>query len=252
MRSDSSTRSWNLVADDWVAHADLNDYRNFFLMPRTLEMLGEVGGRRILDLGCGEGGYARELARRGAEVTAIDGSPRLIEVAQQRTQASGLNVVYICANASHLGESGIEPASFDLVLAAMSLMDVEDYPGAIREVHRTLRPAGELIMSITHPCFSAPLSEWAREGRHELRHFMVDRYFERIAWETKIAAHFSNAVLRRHRPLEDFMLPPIASGFELRDFCEALPKEEELRHSPRFRKLLRIPYFLFLRWRKKT
>jgi len=251
MRSDTSTRSWNLIADDWVAHADLNDYRNFFLMPRTLEMVGEVGGRRILDLGCGDGGYARELARRGAEVTAIDGSPRLIEVAEQRTRIAGLSMVHICANASALSESGIQPASFDIVLAAMSLMDVEDYPGAIREVHRTLRPAGELIMSITHPCFSAPLSEWAREGRHQLRHFMVDRYFERIAWESKITPHFGNAVLRRHRPLEDFMLPPIACGLELCDFREPLPNEEELRHSPRFGKLLRIPYFLFLRWRKK-
>ena len=35
---DSSTRSWNAVADDWVAHADTNDYRNHYLMPRTLAM----------------------------------------------------------------------------------------------------------------------------------------------------------------------------------------------------------------------
>jgi len=251
MLSDTSTRSWDSIADDWVAHADLNDYRNFFLMPRTLEMLGEVRGRRILDLGCGEGGYARELARRGAQVTAIDGSPRLIEIAQQRTQNARLPVLHICANASALSESGIEPASFDVVLAAMSLMDVEDYPGAIREVHRTLRPGGELMMSITHPCFSAPLSEWARAEKHELRHFMVDRYFERMAWESKIAAHFGKSVLRRHRPVEDFMIPPIACGFELRDFREPLPTEDELKNWPRFRKLLRIPYFLFLRWGKK-
>jgi hypothetical protein len=39
-RDDSSTRSWEAVAEDWVAHADQNDYRNDFLMPLTLELLG--------------------------------------------------------------------------------------------------------------------------------------------------------------------------------------------------------------------
>ena len=69
MTDDTSTRSWDGIADDWVAHADVNDYRNHYLMPRMLTMLGDVAGKAMLDLGCGEGGYARELARRGARVT---------------------------------------------------------------------------------------------------------------------------------------------------------------------------------------
>ena len=74
MTDDTSTLSWNSVADDWVKHADENDYRNLYLMPRMLAMLGDVDGKRILDVGCGEGGYARELAQRGADVTGVDGS----------------------------------------------------------------------------------------------------------------------------------------------------------------------------------
>src|SRR5438034_8455078 len=96
---DSSTRSWNAIADDWVAHADANDYRNFYLMPRMLAMLGDVRGKNILDLGCGEGGYARELANRGAQVTAVDGSARLIEVARSR---SGSDIRYLQLNANAL------------------------------------------------------------------------------------------------------------------------------------------------------
>jgi len=86
-RDDSSTRSWNAIADDWIAHADTNDYRNHYLMPRMLAMLGDVAGKCVLDLGCGEGGYARELTRRGASVTGVDGSERMIEVARQRARA---------------------------------------------------------------------------------------------------------------------------------------------------------------------
>src|SRR5213083_3509867 len=102
MADDSSTRSWDDIADDWVSHADTNDYRNHYLMPRMLAMLGDVAGKTILDLGCGEGGYARELARRGARVTGVDGSERLIEVARERARHDGLEIPFVHANASAL------------------------------------------------------------------------------------------------------------------------------------------------------
>lgn len=137
---------WNDVADDWVKHADQNDYRNALLMPLALEILGDVRGKRLLDLGCGEGGYCRALAERGADVVGVDGSPRLIEIAKER----GGKIEYICANANDLK---IDEKAFDVVLAAMSLMDVEDYEGSVAEIARVLRPGGRLVMSITHPCF---------------------------------------------------------------------------------------------------
>lgn len=250
MIEDTSTRCWESAADDWVKHADSNDYRNFLLMPRALSMLGDVRGLRVLDLGCGDGGYARELAHRGANVTGIDGSARLIEIAGERTVAAGLKVRYRCANASALAQADVEPASFDLVLAAMSLMDVEDYPSAVREVNRTLKPGGELMMSITHPCFTSPVSQWLRDEFGQPRVFTVDRYFERGAWPQRITEAFRVSVLRRHRPLEDYMNPLIDAGFILREFSEPCPTEEELARSRRFAKITRIPYFLFMRWRK--
>ena len=87
----------------------------------------------------------------------------------------------------------------------MVLMNVEDYAGAIREAHRVLAPGGAICMSITHPCFSAPVSDWVGGKGTRARHFAVDRYFERIAWEDRIAPTFRTPTLRRHRPLEDYM-----------------------------------------------
>jgi len=249
LADDTSTRSWDGIADEWVLHADANDYRNHYLLPRMLAMLGEIADKAVLDLGCGEGGYARELARRGARVTGVDGSARLIEVARQRARAEGVDVRFVHANANALPEA--ESGRFDVVVAPMSLMDVEDYRGAIREVQRVLRRGGELVMSITHPCFSAPVSEWIRDADGSLRVFAVDRYFERIAWPQKITAAFHSQVLRRHRPLEDYMAAPLECGLRLREFDEPSVTDEELRLSHRFRKLTRIPYFLFMRWVKE-
>jgi 2-polyprenyl-3-methyl-5-hydroxy-6-metoxy-1,4-benzoquinol methylase len=245
---DSSTRSWDAAADDWVAHADTSDYQNLFLLPRMFRLLGVVSGRRVLDLGCGEGAYSRELVRRGARVTGIDGSARLIEVARQRAVAANLDIDYRCVNASAL--DGIAPGSFDLIVASMSLMNVEDYAGAIREAHRVLVRGGELCMSITHPCFSAPVSDWVRgKGRHP-QHFAVDRYFERIAWDDRIAPTFRTPTLRRHRPLEDYIGGALQAGFVLREFQEPMATEDDLNASARFEHMTRVPYFLFMRWQK--
>lgn len=146
--------------------------------------------------------------------------------------------------------SEVAPESFDLVLAAMSLMDVEDYAGAVREIHRVLIPGGELLMSITHPCFSAPVSEWIRDEAGRPRVFAVDRYFERSAWDSMITPRFRAPVVRRHRPLEDYLGALLQSGFVLREFREPAASEADLKKSARFAKITRIPYFLFMRWQR--
>lgn len=55
-------------------------YRICFIMPYMLHYMGDVGGLRILNLGCGEGGYSREFIRRGGMVTAIGCSKRQLNI----------------------------------------------------------------------------------------------------------------------------------------------------------------------------
>ena len=245
---DSSTRSWDAAASDWIAHADTSDYQNLFLQPRIIALAGDVRGLRVLDVGCGEGACSRELARRGARVTAVDGSRTLIDTARARAATAGLDIDCRCANASALAD--LAPGSFDLVVASMVLMNVEDYDGAVRAAHRVLASGGALCMSITHPCFSAPVSDWIGGKGRVARHFAVDRYFERVAWLDRIAATFRTPTLRRHRPLEDYIGGALRAGFELRTFQEPMATGEDLAASARFAPMTRVPYFLFMRWQK--
>lgn len=245
---DSSTLSWNQIAEDWASHADSNDYRNLFLIPHTFALLGEVAGKKVLDVGCGEGGYTRILAGKGAHATGIDGSARLIEIAKRRAEGENLTITYKVRNASSL--YGLGDESFDIVLAAMSLMDVEDYSGAVTEIYRVLRKGGELLMSITHPCFTGRGSRWWRNADGCVDHYAIDNYVEKEAWEEFVTDGFSKPVLFRHMPLEDFISPLLEFGFRLELFKEPAPTREQVLKSERLKRLNRIPLFLFMKWGK--
>ena len=71
MKHDSSTLAWSAMGDEWFELAQTGESRIHFIMPNMLKFMGDVAGRKILDLGCGEGGYSRELAKRGAQLVAI-------------------------------------------------------------------------------------------------------------------------------------------------------------------------------------
>lgn len=245
---DSSTLSWDQIAEEWVDHADSNDYRNVFLIPYTFALLGEVAGKRILDVGCGEGGYTRRLARKGANVTGIDGSARLIDIAKRRAEKENLAIVFEVRNANSL--YGLGEGSFDIVLAAMSLMDVEYYHGTVAEIYRVLRKGGEFLMSITHPCFMGRGSRWWRNADGVIDHYAIDNYMNREVWEEFVTDKFTKPVLFRHMPLEDFISPLLASGFRLTLFREPTPTPEQVLESERLRRLNRIPLFLFMKWEK--
>jgi SAM-dependent methyltransferase len=245
---DNSTRSWEQLAEEWAAQAPLNDYRNIFLMPQTFALLGDVTGKKTLDLGCGEGGYSRRLAQQGARVMGIDGSPTLIEFARQRAAQEQVAVTHETRNANRL--DGLADGSFDLALAAMSLMDVEDYGGAVREIHRVLRPGGELLMSVTHPCFDGRGSRWHKEAG-VYKHYAVDNYSVSEAWEDFINDQFTQPVLFRHQPLQDFINPLLALGFRLTLFHEPTATPEQIRQAPRLARLHRVALFLFMKWVKE-
>ncbi len=63
----------------------------FGILPRMLEVLGDVSGQHVLDAGCGEGYLARVLADSGARVTGMDISPRLIEQARKKNPSGDID-----------------------------------------------------------------------------------------------------------------------------------------------------------------
>src|SRR5439155_17130287 len=98
---------------------------------------GRGWGLRVLDAGCGEGRFARMMAERGARVTAIDLSSRMIELARGAEENDPLGIDYHVADMADL--SLLPSGEFDIAVAYLSLFDVQDYQSALRELARVLR-----------------------------------------------------------------------------------------------------------------
>lgn len=108
-----------------------------------LELVGPPAGLRILDVGCGDGVLALELAGRGAQVTGVDASPRMIAIARKRARRDGRDVDFKIAKAEALPFAS---GTFDVVVAITVLCFIEDTAAALREMIRVLKPGGRLVI----------------------------------------------------------------------------------------------------------
>jgi ubiquinone/menaquinone biosynthesis C-methylase UbiE len=94
-----------------------------------LELIGDLNGKRILDLACGEGFYTRQLKKYGASrVVGVDISPQMIALATEQERRQALGVEYVCADVEELPYQG----EFDIVVAAYLLHYSKSEQGLMR------------------------------------------------------------------------------------------------------------------------
>jgi SAM-dependent methyltransferase len=133
------------IADVWLSH--VRNQGNAWFGVNAAAFLERLPppGRATLEIGCGEGRLGRELVALGHRVTGVELSPTLAALARE-----SFDVVE--ADAAALP---FDDASFDLVVAFMSLMDIDDMTGAVREAVRVLEPGCRFSAAIVHPVLSA-------------------------------------------------------------------------------------------------
>jgi ubiquinone/menaquinone biosynthesis C-methylase UbiE len=211
-------------ADDYVRMVDegLADPRSVQSQATNalLTVAGSVNGLDVVDLGCGEGHLARRLASYARQVTGVDASTRLLEIARSRTDAS--NVTYVHDDAQKL--SRLPRNSADLVLCNLALIDMADAGAVYASVYRVLRSGGRFVFSLTHPCFQSPDSnnEVDADGHFVARRIV--RYAQPEQWWSSNADGVRGQVGAYHRSLSDIINPLVAVGFVLNQLVE--PVEE--------------------------
>jgi ubiquinone/menaquinone biosynthesis C-methylase UbiE len=110
-----------------------------------LERAGDIAGRSVLEIGCGAGGITLELIKRGAALTALDLSPKMIEVASRRVEVEAPDSPcrFVVAPVER---TGLPTAGFELIVGRFILHHL-DVPLAGSEMRRLLAPGGRVVLA---------------------------------------------------------------------------------------------------------
>jgi SAM-dependent methyltransferase len=227
----SLRESWDQHADDWIewargegadGHTDHFFWR--FSLPELLALL-PAPGRRTLDLGAGEGRLSRALARTGHDVVGVEASPALVAAAREADPSIEMHV----ADAAALP---LPDGAVDLAVASMVLMNLDDLPGAMREVARVLAPGGRLCASLVHP-FNSP---------------KTGSYFEAVAYpEQRVRGGLRMTFHDMHRPLSAYARALEDAGMLLEAIREPVPSDGYVAEHPEVARWRADPCFLLLR-----
>ena len=230
--------SWEKHAAPWVAWAREPGHDSYWLFHRDLFLpLVPAAGRKTLDLGCGEGRLSRDLKALGHDVVGVDVSPTMLEAAQ----LADPEIATCLADAAALPFSD---ATFDCVVAFMSLQDVDDLSGAIREVGRVLEPGGRFCLAIVHPLNSAG----GFEGDAAESPFVISgSYLQESFYEDDLVRDgLEMTFVSAHRPLHVYTDAMSQAGLLIERLNEPAAPEHAVTR-PQSRRWQRLPLFLHIR-----
>jgi uncharacterized protein (DUF1330 family)/2-polyprenyl-3-methyl-5-hydroxy-6-metoxy-1,4-benzoquinol methylase len=232
---DDARAAWNEGAGAFneFVESGKDYFRHEFHGPALLDACAPVSGLDVLDLGCGQGHFCRQLARRGARVTGVDLSETLIGYAQAHEAEEPLGVEYHVMSASESTRhwQGV----YDLVTGCMSIHDMADVPGALQSAFEALRPGGRMVFSIPHPCTDTPHREWQADEAGQTIALGIGRYFE----SGPMMSHWTmqRLVYHWHTPCWHYTLAEwsemtAGAGFLLQRLYEPCPTEEQGTRYP--------------------
>lgn len=224
--------SYEHMADAYAERVDLKPIHVFYERPGTWSLLPDkLTGLKVLDVGCGSGWYAEQLAKAGCVVTAIDASQKMVDLTAQRLQGKGK-----CVRANlEEGLNFLPNHEFDIILAPLVIHYVEDWESLFKEFARVLKSGGLFIFSTHQP--------------HTAFHlFNLDNYFTKQIikdrWEDpKVEVQYY------HHTLHDLTESLYKAGFIIERMVEPLPQAGLKQNDKLYQHISHQPWFLFVRAR---
>ena len=247
-----SDTSWGHVANWYHEHVSESDdtYHEKVIKPNLLRIVGDVRGKHVLDLACGEGFFSRALQVAGAMVTGTDIAPELIRIAQKTGPA---DISYLVAPAERMP---LSDASFDLAVCVLALQNIKNLSGALSQLSHLLKPGGTFIAVLNHPCFRILRhSQWGFDADTGVQFRRLDRYLSESSYAIQMHPGSDPGVttLSYHRPLQLYIKEFAKHGFALTSLEEWIShrvSEKGPRAEAEDRARKEFPLFLMLKTQK--
>jgi len=213
-----------------------NDYNE---VPAMLSFLRNIRGKKILDLGCGSGIYAKILKQRGAKVYGIDISPKMIELAKK-------NVRKVDFKVGTVYKLPYNSETFDIVLASLVVHYFSNLNKALREIRRVLKKNGVFIFSSDNPVVNI-----TRRMKGKPRKYRIfGNYFK----EGKLYEYWPRFGVRmpyQHFTFQTWIRTIVKNGFAIEDYIDTktIKKAEKIDRSV-YNFTSKAPWFFVMKVRK--
>lgn len=252
---------WDKISDDYQQGMGIPTddiyWGDFVATESRLGMLGEVKGKKILEIGCGAAQNSIVLSKWGAQALGIDLSRRQILYGRRLSRRENAKVDLLVGNMERLP---FKNATFDTVTTAVSLFYVPDLNAVVSDVHRVLVKNGYFTFSTVHPLSEGKLI------RHRGKSAVAIRcYFKRriVRWTHKLPNGTRVKMHSYYRTLQDHFDTLIQNGFAIERYIELERLKEDALHPLDQEKLRKdrearqlytlmkeVPYWIIIKARK--
>ena len=246
-KRDPIAKQWDDAAEAWAdfVRQGKDYFRDELNNPAAFRLVGNVKGQLVLDLACGEGYNTRMLARKGAKVTGVDFSTKLIDFARMEEARKSLGIDYQVSDAADL--SKFPGNYFDVVTCFMALMDIKNYRRAVSDVSRVLKNCGRFVFSIPHPCFELNVDKGNRI-RMTTSYFRAEE--EPVHWKMeRLLKPFETTSF--HRTLTDYFKVLLKNKLVVRRLVEPRPIRAGIEKFQPLKEVLLRPHSIVIESEKE-
>lgn len=253
-----ASKKYNLIAEHYYnwrtkLHPEGWMYNEHLEMPATFSLLGDIKRKKILDIGCGAGIYARLLTNKGAIVKGFDISDEMLKIAKQDNPKLDLR------KGSFYDIPFKE--KFDIAIAPLVVNYAKDWNKIFVQVSNLLKPNGIFIFSIGNPITETAEKLKIKGKRIKYRGLSARVLYDYFT-ERKIYGIWRNILHKKqarnmrmptyHKTYETIIETVIKNGFEIVGYKDCFPTKKSKGLFPEEYKFLsKIPYFCVWKVKKK-
>ncbi|MGB6406464.1 MAG: class I SAM-dependent methyltransferase [Planococcus donghaensis] len=203
--------------------------------PVMYDLLEGVQDKRILDLGCGDAEFGKELIELGAlYYQGVEGSEQMSKLASQNLEGLQGEITK-----STMESFDFPQEHFDIVtsrLAIHYLIEVEEF---FHNIHNSLKSGGQFVFSVQHPLTTSSFE--SKKTGERRGNWIVDDYFiegeRHEPWIDKI-------VVKHHRTIESYFASLTKAGFTITGLREGMPRRQDFHDEEEYERRKRIPVIL--------
>lgn len=225
-----------------------NIQSDFLCRPYVFNMIGDVKGKYLIDVGCGEGYVSRNMAKFGARVVGVEKEASMVELAVNREKKDNFGINYYQGDTRDLKNFYDK---FDIALSVLVYghLDSNDMGIAVKETYRSLKDEGTFILAVPHPfkyIFKPSKTVWI-----EFDDSNSDYWKEKNNIRLRTGDGRSFDIEAYNHTVGDYMNALLKNGFCIQEICEPKATKKDLETFPEmWGEEDRIPFYLIIKAKK--